>query len=297
MKSLKITAELTNRNSKAFNKYLNEISTIKPFTVDEEALCATRAYNGDEKAITELVKRNLRFVVSVAKQYLATNTVLLEDIVNEGNIGLMMAARRFKPDKGYKFISYGVWWIRKYIMEYLTNHGRLVRIPSFRLIEATKHNETLSKLDDLINKNINNLNNNIVNEVIKDEEIFNEDFNQINHVSNYKCISFDSNIKLSNNDTSEQTLVETMNNIDFYTQTDYDLLENDKSIYIDKCINKLSPRERYIITEFFGLNNKQPKSVNEISSEIGYSRELVRKTKHIAMVKLKGILDKELFYS
>ena len=153
MKQLKISTKLTNRDIHSFNQYLKEISDIDVFTPEQEAICTEKACKGDQDAIDELVRRNLRFVVSVAKQY-ATPMNPLEDLVNEGNIGLMLAAQKFRPEMGFKFISYAVWWVRKIIMEHLTKNGRMVRLPANKVNSLSKLDKQIHLLEQKLGRNV-----------------------------------------------------------------------------------------------------------------------------------------------
>ena len=142
MKQLVITNRITSRETESFNLYLKDIYSLEVLTPSEETALAIRVNAGDIKAKDELIRRNLRFVITVAKQY-ANSSNPLEDLVNEGNIGLIMAAEKFKPEMGWKFISYAVWWIQKLICEHLAKHGRMVRLPANKI-------NSLSKLDKKI---------------------------------------------------------------------------------------------------------------------------------------------------
>ena len=153
MKQFVITSKVTNRENQSFNQYLKDISEIEVFSSKEEVICAEKASRGDKKAIDELVRRNLRFVVSVAKQY-ATTQNPLEDLVNEGNIGLIIAAEKFKPEMGFKFISYAVWWVRKIIMEHLSKHGRLVRLPANKINSLSKLDKQINELEQKLGRNV-----------------------------------------------------------------------------------------------------------------------------------------------
>ena len=134
MKAIKINQKITTRENSSFKQYLKEVNEIPMLTPKEESELAERAVSGNKLACEELVTRNLRFVISVAKQY-ATDKIPLEDLVNEGNIGLIKAVEKFDPTRGYKFISFAVWWVRKFIMEYVSNYGKTIRIPSNRINE------------------------------------------------------------------------------------------------------------------------------------------------------------------
>jgi RNA polymerase primary sigma factor len=146
MRQLKITNQITNRDSATIEKYFNEISKVELLTADQEVDLARRIKQGDQQALEKLVKANLRFVVSVAKQY-HHSKVPLNDLINEGNLGLIKAARMFDETKGFKFISYAVWWIRQSIMQALADHSRLVRIPANKIGELSKMNQAMSIIE------------------------------------------------------------------------------------------------------------------------------------------------------
>ena len=150
MKQLRITAKITDRNSsKAFNQYLFDLRAIKPFqTPDEEYNCAVKAYNGDEQALDELVRKNLKFVISVAKQY-ANSKAPLEELVNEGNYGLIEAARKFEPSRGFKFISYAVWYIRKNMSDYFNKSASSIRIPVNKINNLNKLKKQISIMEQI----------------------------------------------------------------------------------------------------------------------------------------------------
>ena len=163
MRQLKISAKITNRESKALEKYLNDIARIELLTADEEADLAARIREGDEAALDKLTTANLRFVVSVAKQY-QNQGLTLSDLINEGNVGLMKAARRFDETKGFKFISYAVWWIRQSIMQAIVEYARIVRLPTNKVtsynrvreafssfIQEFEREPSLEELSDLLN--------------------------------------------------------------------------------------------------------------------------------------------------
>src|ERR1039458_8758932 len=153
MKQLVISARTTKRDTASFNLYLREISEIKMLTPEEELICANKVVLGDKAAIEELIVKNLRFVVSVAKQYAKAENPL-EDLVNEGNIGLMIAAKKFRPDMGFKFISYAVWWIRKIILEHLAKNGRIVRIPANKINDLSKLDKKINKMEQKLGRNL-----------------------------------------------------------------------------------------------------------------------------------------------
>ncbi len=151
MRQLKITNQITNRDSATIEKYFNEISKVELLTPDEEVDLARRIKQGDQQALEKLVKANLRFVVSVAKQY-HHSKVPLNDLINEGNLGLIKAAKMFDETKGFKFISYAVWWIRQSIMQALADHSRLVRIPANKIGELSKMNQSIGIIEQLFER-------------------------------------------------------------------------------------------------------------------------------------------------
>ncbi len=146
-----IHERMTSRESQSFKKYLKDVSNIPMFTTEEQQLCTEKASSGDKEAIKELIERNLRFVISVAKQYVNSNNTL-EDLVNEGNIGLIIAVEHFKPEMGFKFISYAVWWIRKVILEYLAKNGRFIRLPANKINDLSKMEKNIAKLEQKLGR-------------------------------------------------------------------------------------------------------------------------------------------------
>ena len=153
MKEFVISKRITQRDNELINTYFRDVVKYSIFTPEEEYKCALKSSKGDKKAMDELVKRNLRFVITVAKEY-QINDVALSDLINEGNIGLIEAAKRYNPDKGFKFISYAIWWIRKYIFEYLTNVSRNVRIPANRVNSLNVLNNKISLLEQTSFSNV-----------------------------------------------------------------------------------------------------------------------------------------------
>jgi len=289
MKQLVITSRLTNRSNDSFNQYLKEVAAIEKFTPEEEAICTEKASQGDREAINELVRRNLRFVVSVAKQYANTQNPL-EDLVNEGNIGLIIAAEKFKPEMGFKFISYGVWWIRKVIIEHLTKNGRLVRIPANKI-------NNLSKLDKQINKLEQKLGRTVTVQELIDEfgsELGLEEKGNINKITseyefldvlnNYTMDSLDRDI--SGDDGGGTTLGETLSDSTFES-ADHAMVEQDIKNELNKVLDTLKPRDRKVMVGLFGLDGDFPKTLKDVSDEIGVTREMVRQIREKCLDKLR----------
>jgi RNA polymerase primary sigma factor len=278
MKSIRISTKFTKRENESFKQYLNDISEIKMFTPEEEAECAKRASNGDKKAIDEMVKRNLRFVVSVAKQY-ETQTAPLEDLVNEGNIGLIMAAQQYNVNTGFKFITYAVFWIRKYIMEYLAKNSRLVRLPSNKINNLNKYNQ---KIDELEQKNGRNVY--LSDLVEKLESVMTED--EIKDIEKISTMHFDSLDEYIGDGESKSSLYELIADKSV-EPTDHMILKNDLRSQIEKALNVLKPRDKKIMIQLFGLDGTAPLTLKEVGEEVGLTREMIRQIREKSLVKIK----------
>lgn len=279
MKQLVITARVTNRESESFQLYLKEIAQIPVFTPEEEAECAVKASLGDERARTELINRNLRFVVSVAKQY-ATAANPLEDLVNEGNIGLMKAADKFRPERGFKFISYGVWWVRKIILEYLAKNGRMVRLPANKLNALSKLDKMIVDLEQKLGRNVD------IQEIVAelDTDLDVTDYAQLDVLSTYSVDSLDREIDGEDN---SHTLADMLSDTDTFRPTDHLLVDGDVKSNIDRILNALKPRERQIICSIYGLEGQPRKTLKEIGEDLGVTREMIRQIKEKTLKQLK----------
>jgi RNA polymerase primary sigma factor len=278
MKSLRINQRFTNKESNSFNQYLNDISDIDMFTAEEEHACSLRAAEGDKKAIDEMVKRNLRFVVSVAKQYESPN-VPLEDLINEGNIGLIMAVENYKPNTGFKFITYAVWWIRKLILEHLAKNGRLIRIPSNKVNGLSKLNQYITQLEQKLGKTVD------ISEVIEEygEEISNEGVYDLQNLSMFSFDSLDNPVNDSDNSLTLSDIIsdKSIDPSDYMVTSQYD------KKHIDKILNNLKPRDKQVMVSLFGLDGSAPLSLKEVGEEIGLTREMVRQIRKKSLEKLK----------
>jgi len=279
---LVITERITKRETNSFKKYLQEVDAIPRLTPDEEFEIAIRASKGDEESRNKLVKGNLRFVISVAKQY-ANNKARLEDLVDEGNIGLIEASKRFDPSTGFKFISYAVWWIRRYIMEYLTKYSRTIRIPSNQA-------NNISKLTDIIGVLEQNLERKATHEEIMGHQPI------IDGRYTEKDIKFFTNISVTNTtsldkrfggDVDGGTLMETLESNMFETTDAKMKVESDK-VNAGILINLL-PKEmqRHIITRLFGLDGDEVQDLKQIADRLGVSRERTRQVRDNALRILK----------
>lgn len=291
MKGLKITTKLTNRENQSFVQYLREVAEIKVLTPEEEVILTKKASNGDKEAIDELVKKNLRFVVSVAKQY-ATPQNPLEDLVNEGNIGLMMAAERFDPNTGFKFISYAVWWIRKVIMEHLSKNGRLIRLPANKINALSKLDKQINELEQKLGRTVS------IREVIDNYNVdvdvldsitnygkTSADYELLDMISSYSMDSLDRNVATDEN--SGLSLCDTITDDSVFKSAEDGLFETDLKNHLSKVLDTLKPRDRQVIVALFGLDGSIPRTLKDVGDEIGVTREMVRQIKEKSLEKLR----------
>jgi RNA polymerase primary sigma factor len=281
MKSFKITNKITNRSgSEVFTKYLREINKITPFeSADEEYLCAIKAKNGDALAMEELINRNLRFVISVAKSYHAKG-IQLQDLVNEGNTGLIIAASKFDPSMGFKFISYAVWYIRRQINDYLSNHGKIIRLPINKLNDLHKLKMEVDKLEqihgrDIFDVDLFDTGIDINNKLITD--LINLDSTRVN--------SLDAPVS---NDSDSGSLIELISDESCET-TDHLVLENENLDILNKLLSNLTPQQRIVVKLSFGIGS-EPKTLGEIGAKLNISKEGVRliKNKSLKILKIKS---------
>lgn len=285
MKQLKISVKLTDRTNETFKQYLKEISDIKPFTHEQEVECAVKAFAGDEQAIEELAMRNLRFVVSVAKQY-ATENIYLSDLVNEGNIGIVIAARKFDPSKGYKFISFAVWWIRKLIIEHITNHGRIVRLPANKINNIAKLEKQIHELEQKTGSKVDIL------EVINEYENINlkndndDEFNDFLFTDSLAHISSESIDRPFGNEEDNTCLSDMLMSDD--KSTDSDINELNLKAEINAVLDEMKPRDKRVVECLFGLNGNRPMTLKEVGDEpeFNITREMVRQIRNKVLKKL-----------
>ena len=277
MRPLVITPSFTQRDSDTFNQYLSDIASIKMFTPEEEHECAVRAYNGDEKAIKELIVRNLRFVVSCAKQY-RVHSVTIEDLVNEGNHGLMCAAKRFNPSKGFKFISYAVWYIRKDIQEYLTNYSRLIRLPVNKVTGISKYDDMISRLEQKLQRPV------VIDDIIAalDERYTEDEIHEFCEISNKEIISLDKQF----DEDSEFSLYDVIED-DSFGKTDDAMLMRERNELVKEMLNTLTPKQQQVMTSLYGLDGNAPMPLDSVGKLIGVSRERVRQIRDKVLKMLK----------
>lgn len=275
MRQLKISKSITNRESQSLEKYLQEISKLKLLSGEDEAGLARRIKDGDPEAMKRLVGANLRFVVSVAKQY-QNQGLPLSDLINEGNVGLIKAAIRFDETKGFKFISYAVWWIRQNILQSLAEQGRIVRMPLNRVGMAGKVNKVYQQLEQQYEREphaeeiAETLN-------VEVEEVFSTTYMTIRHVS----------IDTPVGDSEDQTMLDVMENPNA-EKADIEL-EHFASLKceVQRSLSTLTPRQKEVLCYFFGIGVEQALTLEDIGERFNLTRERVRQIKDKAIDKLK----------
>ena len=288
MKNFVVTKRITQRDNELISTYFRDVVKYRLFTPEEEYNCTLKSSKGDKKAIDELVKRNLRFVITVAKEY-QINDISLADLINEGNIGLIEAAKRYNPDKGFKFISYAIWWIRKYIFEYLTNVSRKVRIPTNRINSLNVLNNKITLLEQTSFRNID------IQEILsefdsemetdEDEKKITREINNLTAINNISFDSLDKEVKFD--DSPSGTILDFIDDRESYDDSDYLLNISDNTRQVSRLIETLKPKEQYVLVSIFGLDGGRPKTLDEVASLAGMTREGIRLIKEKSLKKLK----------
>jgi len=274
MRQLKISKQITNRESQSLDKYLQEIGKVDLLAPDEEVTLAQRIKQGDQLALEKLTKANLRFVVSVAKQY-QNQGLSLGDLINEGNLGLIKAAQRFDETRGFKFISYAVWWIRQSILQALAEQSRIVRLPLNRVGSLNKISKTFSELEQKFER-----------EPTPDE------LAEVLEVSPNEIID---TLKISGRHVSmdapfvqgeDNTLLDVLEN-DSEGTPDSGLMNDSLRREVQRALSTLTQRESDVITLHFGLNGEHPMTLEEIGEKFDLTRERVRQIKEKAIRRLR----------
>lgn len=274
MRQLKISKSITNRELASLDKYLADIAKEEMVSPEEEVTLAQRIKNGDEIALERLVKSNLRFVVSVAKQY-QNQGLSLPDLINEGNMGLIKAAKRFDETKGFKFISYAVWWIRQSILQAVAEQSRLVRLPLNQVGALSKIKKTSSRLEQLYHRQPT------VKE-IADELDIPEHKVMAAFRMNAKEVSMDAPL----NDDEDMLLIDTIIP-EGADATDDSVARNLDGIELRRVMSVLTDKEREIINLYFGIDVSHNYTLEEIAYRLDLTRERVRQIKDKALKKLK----------
>ncbi len=274
MRQLKISKQITNRESQSLDKYLQEIGKVELLTADEEVELAKRIREGDAQALEKLTKANLRFVVSVAKQY-QNQGLTLGDLINEGNLGLIKAAQRFDETRGFKFISYAVWWIRQSILQSLAEQSRIVRLPLNRVGAMNKISKTFSSLEQIYEREPS------PEEMAEVLQLTADEVADTMKISG-KHISMDAPFSQG----EENSLLDVLVNESLETP-DSELITDSLRKEVQRSLSTLSAREADVISYFFGLNGGQVHSLEEIGEKFNLTRERVRQIKEKAIKRLR----------
>jgi RNA polymerase primary sigma factor len=276
MRQLKITQTITNRESQSLERYFNEINKVDLLTPDEEVELARRIRQGDEAALEKLTKANLRFVVSVAKQYQNRN-LSLNDLINEGNLGLVKAARKFDETRGFKFISYAVWWIRQSIMQALADQSRIVRLPLNKTGALNKINRAYSELEQRYER-----------EPTPEElaEILEMDLEEI--TSTLRAGTRQISVDAPFSDEEGNSLLDVLENKNTPSTDQEVAYTSSLRVETSRALACLPERERVVVEMFFGIGREHPMSLEQIGETLDLTRERVRQIKEKAIRRLRG---------
>ncbi len=274
MRQLKITKQVTNRQTASLDKYLQEIGKVELITAEEEVELAQRIRQGDKIALEKLTKANLRFVVSVSKQY-QNQGLSLPDLINEGNLGLIKAAQRFDETRGFKFISYAVWWIRQSILQALAEQSRIVRLPLNKIGSINKINKTYAKLEQEFEREPN------AEEIAEALDITEAEVKESMKNAG-RHVSMDAPL-VQDEDNNMYDVLKSDEVITPETELLYESLRKE----IDRAISTLTPREADVVRLYFGLNGSHPMTLEEIGEKFDLTRERVRQIKEKAIRRLK----------
>ena len=276
MRHLKITKQVTNRETASLDKYLSEIGRVELISADEEVELAKKIKQGDQAALEKLTKANLRFVVSVSKQY-QNQGLTLPDLINEGNLGLIKAAQRFDETRGFKFISYAVWWIRQSILQALAEQSRIVRLPLNKIGTINKINKTFSKLEQEFEREPT------TGEISDLLEMTEQDVKESMRTTG-RHVSMDA--PLSNSDDGSGNLYDLMISNDS-PSPEHELINDSLRREIERALTTLTMREAEVLRSFFGLDGKAAMTLEEIGEKFDLTRERVRQIKEKGIRRLK----------
>lgn len=274
MRQLKITKQVTNRETASLDKYLQEIGKVGLISADEEVELAQKIKAGDQKALDKLTKANLRFVVSVAKQY-QNQGLTLPDLINEGNLGLIKAAQRFDETRGFKFISYAVWWIRQSILQALAEQSRIVRLPLNKIGSINKINKKYAELEQLNERAPS------AEEIAQELDMTEEDVKESLKNSG-RHISMDAPLV----EGEDSNLYDVLKSGEL-PNPDRELMNESLRIEIERALQTLTPREADVIRLYFGLGGQHAMTLEEIGETFDLTRERVRQIKEKAIRRLK----------
>ncbi len=276
MRQLKITKQVTNRETASLDKYLQEIGRVDLINAEEEVELARRIKQGDHAALERLTKANLRFVVSVSKQY-QNQGLTLPDLINEGNVGLIKAAQRFDETRGFKFISYAVWWIRQSILQALAEQSRIVRLPLNKIGSINKINKAFARLEQEYERVPT------VSEIAEILELSQEEVRTALESAG-RHVSMDAPLKESDDNSS--TMYDVLVGEET-TAPERTLIKESLRREIERSLSTLTAREADVVRLYFGLSGKHPQTLEEIGARFDLTRERVRQIKEKAIRRLK----------
>ncbi len=276
MRQLKIVKQVTNRETASLDKYLQEIGKVDLITAEEEVDLARKIRSGDPRALEKLTKANLRFVVSVSKQY-QNQGLSLPDLINEGNLGLIKAAQRFDETRGFKFISYAVWWIRQSILQALAEQSRIVRLPLNKIGSLNKINKAFSQLEQEYEREPS------TEEIARVLELTEDDVKDSMRNSG-RHVSMDA--PLVTGDENASNMYDVMIS-ESSPSPESELMNDSLRKEIERALSTLTTREADVITSYFGLNGEHPMTLEEIGEKFDLTRERVRQIKEKAIRRLK----------
>tara|TARA_R110002072_G_scaffold118631_1_gene250735 strand:- start:145288 stop:146154 length:867 start_codon:yes stop_codon:yes gene_type:complete len=275
MRQLKITKQVTNRETKSLNSYLQDVSKIDMITAEEEVELAQRIREGDQAALNKLTRSNLRFVISVAKQY-QNQGLTLSDLINEGNVGLVKAAKRFDETRGFKFISYAVWWIRQSILQAIAEHSRVVRLPLNKIGDINKIRKASIHLEQQHQRMPS------AAEIAKELDMSISSVKQSMKNSS-RSLSMDAPFQEGENDNNLYDVLSSGES----PKPDNTLIHESLKIEIDRALDTLSPREADVVKLNFGLGGQPSMTLQEIGDTFDLSRERVRQIREKAIRRLR----------
>jgi len=275
MRQLKISKSITNRDSASLDKYLGEIGKHSLITAEEEVVLAQKIREGDQSALERLTIANLRFVVSVAKQY-QNHGLSLQDLINEGNLGLIKAAKRFDETRGFKFISYAVWWIRQSILQAVAEQSRIIRLPLNKIGSLNKIRKTLVILEQQLEREAS------VEEIAEALQVSEEEV-KTTLSSSSRHVSTDAPFA---NSEDNMGLMDVLSNPDD-PQPDNELMASSLSTEIKRALSTLTERERDIIVLFYGIGFNHGLTLEEIAEKHDLTRERVRQIKEKSLRRLR----------
>jgi RNA polymerase primary sigma factor len=275
MRQLKITKQITNRDAKSLEKYFQEISKIEMITVQEEVELTRRIREGDQRALNKLVNANLRFVVSVAKQYQGSG-LRLSDLINEGNVGLVKAAKRFDETRGFKFISYAVWWIRQAILQAMSEQSRMVRLPLNKIGEISKIKKVYSYLEQSHERPPSAI------EIGRELDMSAKQV-KLAMKNSGKHLSMDAPFQEGESSNLYHVVASKDAN-----RPDAKMMQDSLNTDVNQALRSLPEREREIIRLYYGLGERAPKSLSEIAELFDLTRERVRQIREKAIRMLRN---------